>query len=256
FAFLKWQTEHATAALQAHAYGLAFRQGNDLVVEWANFPATNIDDEPGHVLKVFGHMFEIHPSLKAMAGLRAEFVAPRTAHAGFRPPERTFQIDIGGIQGYGRGFATHNARHAFHDVSGRNHTDIGLKLHHLPAEQFQLFARARPAYGQPLLNSLNIENVGGATQLQHHIVGDVHQSRNGALTGAFHLLLHPVWRRCLGMHAADDTPSNAAAQIRRLYRDRQAVLEGWNDRLECGIRHWRASQSRHLTRHAPNGQAV
>src|SRR5690606_29138286 len=130
----KRQTQYTAAPLQPHAHGSTLWQRNDLIVQWADIAAANVDNEPGHVLQVFRYLLEVHPAFEAVTGLRTELVAARPTHDGFRPPECTLQENIRGVQSDGGRFPTHDAGHAFHDIARSNHADVRLQFDHLPVE--------------------------------------------------------------------------------------------------------------------------
>ena len=58
---------------------------------------------------------------------------------------------------------------------------------------------------QATMNSVQVKNMGGATELEHHIVGDVHQCRHTALTAARQAIHHPLWRARLGIDVSNHT---------------------------------------------------
>src|SRR5690606_14238857 len=215
--FLQWQAQDPAAALETHPYRRALGQGDDLVFQWTRLPAANVHDQARHVFEVFGHMLEIHATLEAMAGLRTEFVAAGPAHDGLGPPECTFKEDVGGFQGHRSSFAAHDAGHALHGVPYGKHADVRLELDHLAAQQLEGFSLARPAHREPLLlNATDIEHVGGTSQFEHHVVRDVDECRNGPLSGALELFLHPVGRGRLGIDATDHPAREAPAEVGRL----------------------------------------
>ena len=54
----------------------------------------------------------------------------------------------------------------------------------------------------------------GTAELKHHVIGDVDQRGNAALTGTFQTILHPLRRRSLGVEPLDHSAGKATAQIR------------------------------------------
>src|SRR5690606_19143025 len=170
----------------------------------------DIHDQPGHIFEVFGYVFKIDASFEAMAGFRAEPVAARAAHNGFRPPECAFQINIGGVQCDCRGFPTHDAGHALHRVAGSDDANVGLQLHNLATKKLELLAITRPTNSEATLHTLSIEDVRGPPQFQHDEVGNIHECRNGALPGSFQLLLHPFRRLRFSVNTANNAPGKAA----------------------------------------------
>src|SRR5690606_26631450 len=256
FGALERQAQYTAAAFETHAHRLALRKRDDLIIERAHLATANVDDESGHVLEVLGHIGEINAALEAMARLGAELVATGPAHDGLGPPERAFQVDVGGFEGDGGGLTAHDAGHAFDHVASGDHTNIGLQINHLPAQQFERFALARPAHGEAALNAAYVEHVGRATQLEHHVIRNIDQRRNRTLPRPLELTLHPGWRFGTGIDPADYATGKATAQIGRLDLDGKAVFDRGHYRFERQGLQGRAGQRGDFTGHATDRQAV
>src|SRR5690606_34654485 len=177
FGAIHRHAQHAATSFQAHAYRLAGGQLDDLIVQRTDLPAANVHQQARHALEMLSDGCEVDPALEAMTGFRAEFVATRLAHDGLGPPERPFQINIGGVQRDSGSFAAHDASHAFHDVAGRNNAHVGCEVHRLAIEQLQRLAFTRPAHRQTALDAAQVEHMGGSAQFKHDVVGDVDQRR-------------------------------------------------------------------------------
>ena len=146
-----------------------------------------------------------------MAGFRAELEAAGTTHDGFGPPERTFKVNIGGIQRNGTGIATHNTGQAFQLVAAGNHADIRLQRHGLFVQQLEGFARIGPTHRQPLADGVQIKHVGRTAQFEHDIVGNIDQSRDGALPCPLKPGFHPGRRLCTRIHTTNNTSGKTTA---------------------------------------------
>src|SRR5690606_14357291 len=118
-------TQHPVAALQAHLHRLALGKVDALVVDGAGLAAADLLDETGNALEVAHDVLEIDSAFEAMAGFRAELVAPRLPHDGVGPPECRLDVDVGGVQRDRGGFAAHDAGHAFHYVAGGDNAHVG-----------------------------------------------------------------------------------------------------------------------------------
>jgi hypothetical protein len=101
-----------------------------------------------------------------------------------------------------------------------------VDLDGVAVEQLERFALLAPAHIQAAADLVQIEDMAGTAQLEHHIVGDVHQRADRALAAARQTVHHPLGRLHLRVDVAHDTAREAAAQIGRLDLDRQLVLQG------------------------------
>ena len=106
------------------------------------------------------------------------------------------------------------------------------------------------------MDLVQIEDVAGTAQLEHHVVGDVHQGRNRALAATRQTVHHPLGRLHPGVDIAHDTARKTAAQIGRLDLHRQLVLQRHGGGREGQGFERRAGQGRQLARHAIHAQAV
>src|SRR5690606_6685156 len=121
----------------------------------------------------------------------AELVAARAPGDGFRPPEGGLDVDVGGVQGDGRGFAAHDARQALDLVAGDHHPDLGVELDRLAVEQLEGLAFAGPAHFDVDTDLVQVEHVRRAAQFEHDVVGDIDQRRHRALPCPFEPGFHP-----------------------------------------------------------------
>ena len=96
----------------------------------------------------------------------------------------------------------------------------------------------------------------GAPQLEHHIVGNVHQRRDAALATARQALDHPGRRLHARVDATHHPAAEAPAQVAGLHIDRQAVLQRHRRGCKCGLLQRRTGQGRHFARNAVDAQAV
>ena len=256
------QTTDARQTRQAHGHRLALGQPRDLIADRTRLASADLQHQTTQVLQMLDHRFGIHAALEALGGIGGEVVAARPSHDGGRPPEGSFQIDIGGL------FCIHRAALPAHDAGQAHRTVIiadharrqtlGVRLHGhgLVIEQRQLLAGTPPADVQTALQACQIEDVRGTTQFQQHIVGDVDQRRDGALTGTRQPLLHPVRRGRRRIDAANDTTGKASAQFRLLNADRQDSVAGHGHGGEGRFLHGMVGQRAQIARHAQHRHAV
>ena len=208
------------------------------------------------------HRLGIDATFEALGGIGGKVVAARPPHDGGRPPEGGLQVDIGGLFRIHRtALPAHDAGQAHRTVIIADHAHrqpLGIRLHRhgLAIEQLQLFAGTAPANMQTAFQACQIEDVRGTTQFQQHVVGDVHQRRDGALTGACQPLLHPVRRGRRRIDAANDATGKASAQCQFLDADRQDGVTGHGHGGEGGFLHGMIGQRTQITRHAQHRHAV
>ena len=90
-------------------------------------------------------------------------------------------------------------------------------------EQFELFAWFAPAHLQATVDLVQIKNVRRPAELEHHIVGDVHQRRNAALAATGQTVHHPAGRSNPRIHATHNPSAEAPAEVFGLHLNSQSV---------------------------------
>ena len=101
-----------------------------------------------------------------------------------------------------------------------------------------------------------IEGVQRLTELQHHVVGHIHQRTDRADAAAHEALLHPVGRRRLGVHTADDPAAVTRASFRRIKNDRTRLVVGRRHDFAGRQAERTTGQGRHFAGNAGKAQAV
>ncbi|CRE10820.1 Uncharacterised protein [Bordetella pertussis] len=256
FGTLHRHAQHTVAARQPHAHGLAHGQVDALVVDRAGLSAADVENEPGDQFDVLGDRGVVHAALEAVAGFGAELVAARAAGDRAGPPECRLEVDVARIQRHRGRFAAHDAGQALHLFAGHHHAHLGVQRDGLAVEQFERFAFARPAHGEIAADLVEIEHMRGTPHLEHDVVGNIDQGRHRTLAGTLQARLHPFGRRGARVDALDHAPGKAAAQIRGLDGDRQAMVDRDRHGLGRRRRERRAGQRGDFAGHTENGQAV
>ena len=157
---------------------------------------------------------------------------------------------------HGCGVTTHDAGERFDLHVIGNHADLVIHRDRVAIEQFELLTRLAPAHVQTTMYLVQIKNVGWAAELEHHVVGNVHQSRDAALATAGQAVHHPLGRFGFGIDVANHAAREAAAQIGRTHLHRQTVSSCNRNGRESGCFQRRVSQRSQFTRHAIHAQAV
>ncbi len=232
------------------------RQTGGLVVHRPGLAAADVEDELGDALDVLHRQRRVDAALEAMPGVGVEVEAARAARHGFGPPERSFDVDVArGIRHRG-GVAAHDAGQRFDRVLIGDHAHLVVELDRVAVQQLELFADAAPANAQAPMDLVQVEHVARPAELEHHIVGDVHERAHRALAAAREPVDHPGRRGRLRIHVADDAAGEAPAQIGRFDLHRQRVAMRWLDRRVTRRVQRRAGQGGDLARDAEHAQAM
>ena len=186
--------------------------------------STNLQNQLGDALNVFDRQARVHTAFKAVARISRKVVAARTACDGLGPPERGFDVDMLGIVRHGSSVAAHDAGQRFDLYVIGNHANLVVHRDGVAIQQFELFTRLAPAHVQRATDLVQIEDMAWAAQLEHHVVGNVHQRRHTALAATGQTVHHPL--RCLGLgvDVAHHAAREAATQVGRADLDRHFVL--------------------------------
>ena len=223
----------------------------------AGLAAADLQNQLADALDHLQRACRIHAALVAVTGIGAEVIAARTAGHGLGPPESDLDIHILRVIAHRSGIATHDAGQRFHFLVVGDHAHGVVQRHGVAVEQLELFARLAPAHVQGRAGNLvGVEDVRRLAQLEHHVVGDVHQGRHAALAAARQTVHHPGGRLRIGIHAGDHAAAEAPAQIGRLHVHLH-LRAGRHRHLRFGQGlQRRAGQGRHFARHAVHAQAV
>ena len=102
-----------------------------------------------------------------------------------------------------------------------------------------------------------VEGVDGLAQLEHHVVGDVHQIVDGAHAGGRQPFLHPGGGRS-DLDVLDEREGETAAEVRVGDLDRGAPLDPGTRPRRGDVRRGQrsAGERRHLARHPEDGQRI
>ncbi len=87
----------------------------------------------------------VDAALEAVRGIGREVVAARAALDRLRPPERRFQVDVGGVERDRGGVAAHDAGQRFDFALVGDHADPFVDLDRIAVQQLQRFALACPS---------------------------------------------------------------------------------------------------------------
>ena len=132
--------------------------------------------------------------------------------------------------------AAHDAADGFNTVVIANHTKVRIDINSLTVKEFGFLTFFTPANGQRTVKLIEVKNMSRTAELEHDVIGNVHQCRNRTLPGTLQTALHPLRSRSLSIDAADHTAGEASAKIRSFIayfvnavtgsRNRREIREG------------------------------
>ena len=128
--------------------------------------------------------------------------------------------------------AAHDAGDGFNAVVVADHSEIRIDIDGLTVEQFALLAFFTPANSQRTVKLIEVKNMSRTAELEHDVIGNVHQRRNRTLSRTFQAVLHPLRRRSLRIYAADHTAGEPSAKIRGLIAYFVNAVAGGRSRRE------------------------
>ena len=109
------------------------------------------------------------------------------------------------VVGHGRGVATHDAGQRLDLRIISDHAHLAIDRDSVAIEQLERLARLPPAHVQAAMNLVEVKNMRGTTQLEHHVVGNVHQRGHAALAATGQPVHHPLRRGGAGVDLPDHT---------------------------------------------------
>ena len=220
--------------------------------------AADFQHQGRDALDMLGGELGVHTALEAVTGVGREIEVARAACDRLGEPERGFDVDVLRVVGHGRGVAAHDAGQRFDFLVIGNHADLDevIDLDGVTVEQLERLALFAPAHIQAAADLVQIEDMAGTAQLEHHVIGDVHQGRHAALAAAGQTVQHPLGCLHLRVDIAHDAAREATAQIGGFNLDGQLVLRSHSCSGEAQSLQRRAGQRRQLACHTIDAQAV
>ena len=249
-------TNHPRGAGNAQRDRARCRQIGLHIADGADTAAANALHQGGDALDVLHGVLRIDAALKAVASVGGEVVAARAPRNRLRPPKRSFDVDVLRVVGDGGGVAAHDAGQRLDLALIGNHADLAIDGDGGAVQQLELLTGGAPAHIETTLDFVEVKNMRWPTQLKHHVVRNIDQRRDAALTTTRQAIDHPL--RCGGtrIDTAHDATGEATAQIRRADSDGQRVAVLRCHRLKRQRLQWCAGQGRQLARHAVNAQRM
>ena len=253
----------ALAATAAHFHGVCCWEIPLGIGHGAGLATADFQNEGRDALEVLGRGGWVHPTLESMARIGAELETLGTTTNGIGPPEGSLDKNILGLIGDGGSCPAHDAGQRHRPFCIGNHAHAGVECHGLAVEQLTGFALLRPAHGQACgcidgHEGVEIEDMRWPTELEHHVIGDVHQGGDGPLTRLLQALRHPARRGGLGIHATNDPTRESAAQALGIWGtgDEWCVFNVGRHRGPTRRGEWNPQECREFTSHAQHGEAV
>ena len=160
------------------------------------------------------------------------------------------------VVGHGRGVAAHDAGERLHRLVVGNHAHLFIEGHGVAVQQLELLARPAPTHIQAAVDLVQVKDMRRPAELEHHVIGDIHQRRDAALAAARQAVHHPLRRGGAGVDVADHAAGEAPAQVGRADAHRDAVGNAGDGLGELRLGQRGAGQGRKFARDAIDAQAM
>ena len=106
---------------------------------------------------------------------------------------------------HGRGVATHDAGQRLDLCIISDHAHLAIERDGVAIEQLERLTRLPPAHVKAAMNLVEVKNMRGTTQLEHHVVGNIDQCSDAALAATGQPVHHPLRRGGAGVDPPDHT---------------------------------------------------
>ncbi len=166
--------------------------------------AGQVQDQAGSVLDGGTRQRRVDAALEAMAGIGMQAQLAATAHDRGGREVRRLQEHGGGVIGDTGVEAAHQASQRDRAIGVGDDQEAVVQRGIAAVQQFQRFAGTRTAHADAALQGAQVEGVHRLAQLQHHVLGDIHQQRHRAHATATQALGHPQRSGRARVDALDD----------------------------------------------------
>ena len=166
----------------------------------------------------------IHPALEAAAGIAGK---PEDLAGAGDPLGRKisdFEEDVRRRSADARVFAAHDPADVVDPLVVGDDGHEWLKDIFLLVEREHCFAFARGTRGEAAGQLRDVIRVGRPAEVQHYVIGDVHECRDRSLAGGLEASLHPLGRRAV-LHPANRAAEEGGTAFRVLDPDRHRTGE-------------------------------
>ena len=198
----------------------------------------------------------IDATLKALAGVGLQAQAARA-------PQERIGREVRGLQEHVRGRLAHRGAQSPHDARQSHRAlavgdqqDLGWRADGIAIEERDRLSGARQTHPDVAPELLQIVGVHGLSQLEHHVVGDIHHRADGAHTGAPQPLTHPQRRLGAIVDAAQDAAGEPWACCRRFEVHRQPLRMSGGRAADRGARDFGVGKGCHLAGDADDRHGV
>lgn len=250
--------QHPAHAGRTQADRLALGQlaGLHRIDDRTGLTAADVEDQAGGALDGLAGQGEVHTPLEAIGGVRRETVGTGTTGDGIGGKEGALEEQVGGVQGDAGILTPHDAGEGQGPGFVGDQQGVGCRGHGLAIEEQHLLTGLRESHVDLPAQLRLVEGVQRLAELEHHVVGHVHQRADGADAATRQALLHPLGRRRLGIHAADDPSGITRAGLGCVQHDGTAVADHRRHRLAGRQTQRLAGQGRHFPGDAAEAEAV
>ena len=157
---------------------------------------------------------------------------------------------------YSCGVAAHDAGQRLDLVRIGNDAHLIIHCDCVAIKELELLSSSAPTHVQAALNFVQIKDMGRPPELEHHVIGNVHQSRDAALAATRQALHHPLGGVSAGVDIANYPTRKTTAQLRRADLDGQRFSAARRNGRELTGLERRPRQGRHFPCHTVHAEAM
>ena len=153
----------------------------------------------------------------------------------FRREERRFEEDVPGRIRHGGALPPHDARQPDCTAIVRDDQHIGFQGDAIAVQQHQRLAVFGKTDGNAAAKRVQIVTMQGLPELQHHIVGDIHDRMQRPQASPLQAYPKPFGRAASRLDVTDDAAGETRASRRRVQRHRKGIF---HNRRNLRYRRW------------------
>ncbi|MCY1416514.1 hypothetical protein D9M71_320210 [compost metagenome] len=258
FASVHFHAQHLGDTLGTQGNRRDFRQvvlaGN--FDDRTRFATDDFQQQAGRTLHGFTSQLEVDTTLEAVRGVGVQAIGTSLAGDCDGVEEGRFQEQVASLVTDATVLAPHHTGDGQGAVMVGDHQGVGAQGNFLAVQQNEFLALFCHAHANATVDFGEVEGVHGLTELEHHVVGDVDSSIDGANVGATQALDHPQRGRAGQVDIADHTTKVTRAGSRSGHFNRAYFVVG--RRNSCDLRTGDRSgvERPHFASQAGQAQAV
>ncbi len=218
--------------------------------------ANDIQEQAGRSLHGRMLQLEVHAPLVAVRRVGVQRITARGARHGQRCEVGAFQKHVRRSGLNAAAFPAHDTGDGDRPVPVGDQQRVGVQPQLLPVEQGQALIRFCTPHHDTVTEPAEIERVHRLAELQHHVVGDVHDRIDAAHPAATQLLGEPERARGRWVDPPDHPAEISRAAISILDLDAERILHHRRDRLHLAGGNSDVVEHAHLPGQPPHAEAI